>query len=164
MGQVEGPSQQQASLETGPTAALRALEDQGVALDTLLEGAWAVLLNRYSSESSVFIGVDISARPDGVAVDPIGAYRHALPLRVTPSGGESLLSWFKKLEEQKAELRRYNYYSLAHLYESGVIPERVRVFESQVKIAHCEFSNANFNNLLASRFLVQDATTCPLSL
>jgi amino acid adenylation domain-containing protein len=166
IGRVEGTShaQQQASLETGSTAALRALEDQGIALETLLEGAWAVLLNRYSGESSVFIGVDISARPDGVNVDPGGAYRHTLPLRVTTTGGESLLSWFRKLEEQKAELRRYNYYSLARLYESGVIPTDVRAFESEVKIAHCEFPNANFNNLLTSRFLVQDTATCPLSL
>jgi amino acid adenylation domain-containing protein len=166
IGQVEGASRsrQQASLETGATAALRALEDQGVALDTLLEGAWALLLNRYSGESSVFIGVDISARPHDVAVDPVGAYRHALPLCVATPGGESLVSWFRKLEEQKAELRRYNYYSLAPLYESGVIPERVRAFESQVKIAPCEFPNANFKSLLVSRFRVQDATTCPLSL
>ena len=166
IGQVEGAShaQQQAWLETGPTAALLELEGQGVALDTLLEGAWALLLNRYSGESSVFIGVDVSARPDGVAVDPAGAYRHTLPLRVTTPGGESLLSWFRKLEAQKAELRRYNYCSLAHLYESGVIPAHVRAFESQVKVAHCEFPNASFNNLLTSRFLVQDTTTCPLSL
>jgi amino acid adenylation domain-containing protein len=166
IGQVEGASyaRQQAWLETGSTAALRALEDQGVTLDTLLEGAWAVLLNRYTGESSVFIGVDISARPDGVAVDPVGAYRQTLPLRVTTAGRESLLSWFRKLEEQKAELRRYNYCSLAHLYESGVIPAHVRAFESQVKIAHCEFPNANFNNMLTSRFSIQDSTTCPLSL
>ena len=166
IGQVEGTShaQLQAWLETGSTAALRALEDQGVALDTLLEGAWAVLLNRYSGESSVFIGVDISAHPVGLAVDPIGAYRHTLPLRVTTTGGESLLSWFRKLEEQKAELRRYNYCSLARLYESGVIPAHVRAFESQVKIANCEFPNANFNDLLTSRFSIHDTTTCPLSL
>jgi amino acid adenylation domain-containing protein len=163
---VEGTShaRQQASLETETTTALRALQDQGVALDTLLEGAWALLLNRYSGESSVLIGVDVSARPDGATVDPIGAYRHTLPLRVTTSGSESLLSWFRKLQEQKAELRRYNYCSLARLYESGVIPAHVRAFESQVKIARCEFPNAQFNNLSTSRFLVSDTTTCPLSL
>ncbi|HET6978710.1 MAG TPA: amino acid adenylation domain-containing protein [Pyrinomonadaceae bacterium] len=165
-GHVEASSHapQQVPLETGSTAALRALENQGIALDTLLEGAWAMLLSRYSGESSMFIGVDISARPDGVTVDPVGAYRHTLPLRVTTTGRESLLSWFRKLEEQKAELRRYNYCSLARLYESGVIPAQVRAFATQVKIAHCEFPNANFNNLLTSRFLIHDSTMCPLSL
>lgn len=163
--QAEGAAelaQQQASLEIGPTLALRTLQDRGVALNTLIEGAWAVLLTRYSGESSVFIGVDVSARPNGIAVDPVGAYRLTLPLRVTTTGREPVLSWFRKLEQQKAELRRFNYCSLSRLYKSGVIPTDVRVFETQVRIANCEFPN--LNNLRASRFLIGETTACPLSL
>src|SRR5215213_7687112 len=70
-------ARKQAWFEAGPTAALRALKGQGVALETLLEGAWSVLLNRYRGESSVFIGVDVSARQTG----SVGPFRHALPLR-----------------------------------------------------------------------------------
>ena len=116
--------------EARPTAALRALKAQGVALDTLLEGAWSLLQNSHSGESNLFIGVDVSAREKGL----VAAFRHALPLRVTTEGSDSVLSWLKQLEEQKTELRRYNYCSVAQLYESGVIPPPVRAFKTEVRV------------------------------
>ncbi|HKN84844.1 MAG TPA: amino acid adenylation domain-containing protein, partial [Pyrinomonadaceae bacterium] len=162
-------TQQQAWLEAAPTAALRDLERQGIAFETLIEGAWAVLLNRYSGESSVVIGVDISARPDGetIAADPVGAFRHALPLRVRTRDGKSLLSWLKELEKQKTELRRYNYCSLARLYESGVIPADVGPFEAQVRtwsqIKNPAFIRLN-PRLTYSRFRIRETTASPLNL
>jgi amino acid adenylation domain-containing protein len=165
-GQVEGIAyfaQQQAWLEAGPTAALRGLESQGIALDTLIEGAWAVLLDRYSGDSSVVIGIDISARPQGKTVDPVGAFRHALPLRVSTRSRDSSLSWLKKVENQKADLRRYNYCSIARLYESGVIPADVLPFESQVKLWQ-DLNGEHITGLDVSQFRIRETTVYPLSL
>jgi len=149
----------QAWLEAGPRAALRALEGQGVALDTLLEGAWSLLLNCYRGESTLFIGVDVSARDTG----SLGAFRHALPLRVTTEGRDSVLSWLKQLEQQKTELRRYNYCSLAHLYESGVIPPPVRAFKSEVRVFD-HSGPTTVAGLEISQLSIRETTASPLTL
>lgn len=152
-------AQQQAWLEPETTAALRSLERDGVSLDTLIEGAWAVLLNQYSGESSVIIGVDVQASEKNL----VGAFRHGLPLPVRTEGGESLLSWFKQLEEQKAELRRYRHCSLAHLYESGIVPSPVRAFETQVRVL-ANSEPAPIEGLEISPLLIRETTASPLSL
>ncbi len=160
--QVEGtanPARQQAWLEPAATAALRSLARDGVSLDTLIEGAWAVLLNQYSGESSVIIGVDAAAGGKGLA----GAFRHALPLRMTTEGGESLLSWFKQIEGQKAELRRYSHCALAHLYESGIIAPPVRAFETQVRVLD-NSEPAPTESLEISQLQIRETTTSPLTL
>jgi amino acid adenylation domain-containing protein len=160
--QAEGTArlaQQQAWLEPGTTAALRSLERDGISLDTLIEGAWTVLLNRYSGESSVIIGVDVPAGETSL----VGAFRHALPLHVRTGGGESLLSWFKQIEEQKAELLRYNYCSLAHLYESGIMSSHVRAFETQVRVLD-NSEPAPPEGLEISQLLIRETTASPLSL
>src|ERR1043165_9311570 len=155
----EYQARKQVWFDAGPTAALRALEGQGVALDTLVEGAWSLLLNSYQGESSLFSGVDVSARETGL----VGAFRHALPLRVTTEGSHSVLSWLKQLEKQKTELRRYNYCSLASLYESGVVPPPVRAFKSEVRVFDTS-APAILDGLEISQLSIRETTASPLTL
>lgn len=55
-------SSQQAHLSTEETVALQALvRQQGVTMSSLIQGVWALLLNRYSGEAEVVFGVTGSA-------------------------------------------------------------------------------------------------------
>ena len=66
----------------------RALEEfarrHQVTLNTLVQGAWAILLSRTSGERDVLFGVTVSGRPaELVGVETmVGLFINTLPLRV----------------------------------------------------------------------------------
>ncbi|MDY7096361.1 MAG: condensation domain-containing protein, partial [Acidobacteriota bacterium] len=84
-------------------------------LNTLVQGAWALLLARYSRTRDVVFGVTVSGRPpalEGVE-QMIGLFINTLPLRVQLAPDAEVGSWLQKLQEQQAELGQYEYSSLA---------------------------------------------------
>ena len=64
-------------------------------LNTFIQGAWALLLSRYSGEEDVIFGATVSGRPaslDGVETI-VGPFINTLPLRVRATSGRRLLPW-----------------------------------------------------------------------
>jgi len=62
--QEERYDEQQIKLSAATTAALQSLARQHqLTLNTLFQGAWAVLLSRYSCENQVVYGCGVSGRP-----------------------------------------------------------------------------------------------------
>ena len=76
---------QQLRLSGATTAALRSLaRRQRLTLNTLVQGAWALVLSRYSGEEDVVFGVTVAGRPADLAgVESIaGLFINTLPVRV----------------------------------------------------------------------------------
>jgi len=61
--QEERYDEQQIKLSAATTAALQSLARHQLTLNTLFQGAWAVLLSRYSCENQVVYGCGVSGRP-----------------------------------------------------------------------------------------------------
>jgi amino acid adenylation domain-containing protein len=117
--------EQVARLPPGAVEALRALARRGeLALSTLAEGAWAVLLSRYSREPDVLFGVMAPGRPAELpgADARVGALFNVLPRRVEVPPEEPVLPWLVRLQAQRHESARF-----AHLS-----PSRMRAL-SEVK-------------------------------
>jgi len=103
-----------------------------------MQGAWALLLNRYSGERDVVFGVTVSGRSADVAgIDSmLGLFINGLPFRVNVSGEEPLLPWLAALQREQAEARQYESTSLLQIQEwvgwTGTSPlfETVVVFEN----------------------------------
>ncbi len=120
-------------LPAGPTAHLNRLaRQQQVTLGTIFQGAWALLLSRYSGTEDVLFGVTVSGRPaDLPGVESmVGLFINTLPLRVAAPETASLLPWLKDLQFRQTALRQFEYSSLAQIQEWSVLPRGTALFET----------------------------------
>src|SRR5260370_18610580 len=99
---------------------------------TILEGAWGLLLSRYSGRSEVVFGVTVSGRPaELTGVERmVGLFINTLPQRVKVKDEQTVGEWLSGLQAEQAERRQYEHSPLvAGQGWSGVPPGRP-LFES----------------------------------
>ncbi|HYO92286.1 MAG TPA: amino acid adenylation domain-containing protein, partial [Pyrinomonadaceae bacterium] len=114
-------------------AVLRAFaRQQRLTLNTVIQGAWALLLSRYSRESDVVFGAVVSGRPAALpdVEAMIGLFINTLPVRVRIDGDESVGEWLKQLQENQVEMRQYEYSSLVQVQGWSEVPRGLPLFES----------------------------------
>jgi len=122
-----------AELPEDRTARLKQLvQQQRVTLNTAVQGAWALLLGRYSGETKVVFGATVSGRPpDLVGIDrTIGLFINTLPIAVTLPRDGDLWSWLRDLQAFNLELRQFEYSSGELVREHGEIPASSPLYES----------------------------------
>ena len=107
--QSEICDEQQIRLSTSTTSALQFLaQEQRLTLNTIVQGAWALLLSHYSGENDVVFGVTVSGRPaDLPEVETmVGLFINTLPLRVGVSPEARILPWLKWIQVRQVEMRQ----------------------------------------------------------
>jgi hypothetical protein len=87
-------------------------------LNTILQGAWAVLLSRYTGQQDVCFGGTVSGRPADLtgAESMVGMLINTLPVRVQAAEDAELLAWLKGLQERQAEVRQYDWTPLVDIH------------------------------------------------
>jgi amino acid adenylation domain-containing protein/non-ribosomal peptide synthase protein (TIGR01720 family) len=124
---------QQRRLSTELTRDLETLaHEHQLTVNTLLQGAWGLLLSRHSGRDDVLFGGTVSGRPAVLAGvgDTVGLFINTLPVRVQVKKGTTLLPWLKDLQEQQLEARQYEYTPLIELHGWSELPRHVQLFES----------------------------------
>jgi hypothetical protein len=103
-------------------------------LNTFVQGAWAMLLSRYSSEEDVVFGATVSGRPTALtgAESMIGLFINTLPVRVLVWREATLLPWLQELQTHQAQVRQYDYSPLMEIQGCSEVPRRQPLFESIV--------------------------------
>ncbi|MFW6357634.1 MAG: amino acid adenylation domain-containing protein [Chroococcales cyanobacterium] len=122
--------------------------EHSLTLNTLIQGAWAILLSRYSGESDVVFGATVSGRPmnlKGVET-MVGLFINTLPVRATLPKETSLISWLQALQSQQLEMRQYEYSPLVKVQSWSEFPFGTSLFNSIVV-----FENYPVNPEVASR-------------
>ncbi|HSK77696.1 MAG TPA: amino acid adenylation domain-containing protein [Thermoanaerobaculia bacterium] len=113
--------------------ALEALARQHqLTLNTLLQGAWSLLLGRYADRSDVVFGGVVSGRPydlDGVE-SMVGMFINVLPVCVQVDLGARLVPWLRAIQEHQIEQREYEYSALEQIQAWSGVPHEVRLFDS----------------------------------
>ena len=101
-------------------------------VNTLVQGAWALLLSRYSGESDVVFGVTTSGRsPMILGVESmVGLFISTQPMRVLISEAVELIPWLKSLQAQQVESEQYSYSFLADIQKWSEVPQGMPLFES----------------------------------
>jgi amino acid adenylation domain-containing protein/non-ribosomal peptide synthase protein (TIGR01720 family) len=120
-------------LDATATERLGALVKQHrLTLNTIVQGAWALLLARYSGQSDVVFGVTVSGRPPELPeVDTIvGLFINTLPLRVDVAGEQALLPWLRGLLQQNLTLRQYEHTPLVDIQRWSALPRGQDLFGS----------------------------------
>ena len=131
----DGYAVEGARLAAADTSALQALARQhGLTLNTLVQGAWALLLSRYSDADDVIFGATVAGRPpELVGSDAmVGLFINTLPVRAQVQHDAPLLAWLQQLQAQQAELRRYEYSPLVRVQGWSDVPRGLPLFESVV--------------------------------
>ncbi|MFC9431620.1 amino acid adenylation domain-containing protein, partial [Streptomyces sp. NPDC056987] len=105
-------------------------------LNTVVQGAWALLLSRYAGESDVCFGATVSGRPAELPgmESTVGNFLNTLPVRIRTagSGGESLLDWLGRIQSEQAEARGYEHLALRDIRRCAELPSGTELFESLV--------------------------------
>lgn len=120
-------------LSNTETAALQSFaRQQQLTLNTIMQGAWAILLSRYSGEEDIVFGGVVSGRPTTLAgvESMVGVFINTLPVRVSINPQEFLISWLKQLQIQQNEVRQYEYTPLIEIQKWSGIPNGQPLFET----------------------------------
>ncbi|HEX2271488.1 MAG TPA: amino acid adenylation domain-containing protein, partial [Pyrinomonadaceae bacterium] len=105
---------------------------QQVTVNTVIQGAWAVLMSRYSGERDVVYGITVAGRPaelPGVE-QMVGLFINALPLRVQVESDAEVGRWLQRLQAEQAEMRQYEYSPLVAVQGWSELERGVGLFET----------------------------------
>ncbi len=133
--QTDGCDEREVKLSVVTTAALQSVAKQHqLTLNTLVQGAWALLLSCYSGQEDVVFGAVTSGRPPilAKAESMVGLFINTVPIRVKVSPEEFLLPWLQKIKAQLVEARQYEYCPLVKVQGWSEIPKDLSLFESIV--------------------------------
>ncbi|HEV2707212.1 MAG TPA: amino acid adenylation domain-containing protein [Pyrinomonadaceae bacterium] len=125
-------ARQEARLTTAETAALHAFaRSSQLTLSTLVHGAFALLLSRYTTEDEIVFGTTVSGRPPALAgvEEMVGLFINTLPVRVRVAPQVSVRRWLGNLQTKLAALRDYEYSSLAEIQGWSDVPRGQSLFE-----------------------------------
>ena len=141
-GSGEVALERQVRLPAAVTTALQALaRSRQLTLSTLIQGAWSLLLSRYSGVSDVLFGVTVSGRPPELpgVESMVGMFINVLPLRVEVTEESYLIPWLRKLQADLVELRRFETIPLSRIRTWSDIPAGMPLFESIVTVQNLPF-------------------------
>ncbi len=101
-------------------------------LSTLVHGAWALLLSRYSGERDIIFGSTVSGRPaELMGVESmVGLFINTLPVRAQFSPQDLVLDWLKEFQDYLLELRQYEHSPLVDVQGWSEVRRDQPLFES----------------------------------
>lgn len=104
----------------------------GLTLNTVVQGAWGLLLMRFAAVHDVVFGATVSGRsaaiPDVESI--VGLFINTLPVRVRAPGNEPITEWLRGIQRQQAESRQYEYTALAEIQQLSQTPNGSALFSS----------------------------------
>nr|WP_231670471.1 non-ribosomal peptide synthase/polyketide synthase [Pseudomonas quasicaspiana] len=110
---------------------------QKVTLNTVVQSAWLLLLQRYTGQQSVAFGATVSGRPAGLkgVEQQIGLFINTLPVIATPQPEQALSDWLQTVQADNLALREHEHTPLADIQRwsgqgSDALFDSILVFEN----------------------------------
>ncbi|MEE4300807.1 MAG: MupA/Atu3671 family FMN-dependent luciferase-like monooxygenase [Pseudomonadales bacterium] len=138
-GEPSGRGEVVRVLDAATTSRLSALcTERGFSLNTLLQGAWALLLGRWSGERDVVFGATRAGRAhSGDQADAIvGCLINTLPVRTSVTGRETVAEWLLALRERERAVRDHEQTPLMALQGWSEVGAGQGLFESLIVFDH----------------------------
>jgi amino acid adenylation domain-containing protein len=127
------PGEQEIGLSESVTAALKSLaRKNGFTLNTVLQGAWALLLSRYSREEDIMFGAIRACRRLNVpgAGGIVGLLINTVPVRVRVVPDMTVAPWLQTLRAAWNALRDFEHTPLAKVQGWSGLPHGQPLFET----------------------------------
>ncbi len=125
-------TQKEISLSASITNNLKTLaKNHQFTLNTLIQGAFAILLSRYCNQDDIVFGATSSGRPATLtgSESMVGLFINTLPVRVQVDPQASLINWLQQLQTQQIEALQYEYSPLLEIQSWSEIPRGSTLFE-----------------------------------
>jgi amino acid adenylation domain-containing protein len=111
---------------------------QKLTLNTLVQGAWALLIHRLTGSADVIFGVTVSGRPADLrdVEKMVGLFINTVPLRTQINADTRVIVWLKELQRQQFEARQFDYSPLmlirqwSEISGSGPLFDTLLAFEN----------------------------------
>ncbi|MGH8486727.1 MAG: condensation domain-containing protein, partial [Pseudomonas sp.] len=89
----------------------------GLTLNTLVQAAWLLLLQRYTGQQRVCFGATVAGRPASLpqAGDMLGLFINTLPIVQSPQPQQRVGEWLEQLQAYNLEVRDHEHASLADI-------------------------------------------------
>ncbi|HEY4748702.1 MAG TPA: condensation domain-containing protein, partial [Steroidobacteraceae bacterium] len=102
-------------------------------VNTLVQGAWALLLARYGGSDDVVFGVTVAGRPAELEVErTVGLFINTLPLRIAVTPAQPVVHWLRDLPARQTELLEHQYAPLSEVQRWSEVPAGTPLFDSIV--------------------------------
>jgi amino acid adenylation domain-containing protein len=113
---------------------LKLAQEYELTPNTFIQGAWALLLSRYSGDRDVLFGVTVAGRPTDLAgvESIIGLFINSLPLRLDVTPNLPLIEWLKQLLARNYRIREFEYPPLVQIQQWSDLPSGQALFNSLV--------------------------------
>ncbi len=147
-----------------PATLSTAAREHGLTVNTLVQGAWALLLARHGGVDDVVFGTTVSGRPaDLPGVESIiGMFINTVPTRITPPGDDTtVLDWLRAVQAEQSEARRFDHVALSDIRAATGLP----LFDSMIAFENYPVDEAAVtgSGLTVAGVEGMDTTTFPLS-
>ncbi|WP_408890509.1 non-ribosomal peptide synthase/polyketide synthase [Myxococcus faecalis] len=130
---LSGRGGQELRLGAEETAALVAFaRQQGITQSTLVQGAWAVVLGRYSGRDDVVFGATVAGRPAELTdfESMVGLFINSIPVRVRMPSEARVGTWLRELQGWMQEARQYESTPLVDVRRWSEVPSGEPLFET----------------------------------
>ncbi|MDU9390189.1 non-ribosomal peptide synthase/polyketide synthase [Pseudomonas sp. zfem002] len=111
--------------------------EQRVTLNTLVQAAWLLLLQRYTGQSSVTFGATVAGRPTELAgiEEQLGLFINTLPVVTSPRSEQSVAAFVQQLQAQNIALREFEHTPLYEVqrwagWSGEALFDNILVFEN----------------------------------
>ncbi|HEX2076750.1 MAG TPA: amino acid adenylation domain-containing protein [Longimicrobium sp.] len=100
--------------------------------NTVVQGAWALLLSRYGGSRDVVFGVTMSGRPAALAgaEQTVGLFINTLPARVAVPEAQGVLPWLHEVQRGHAGLQQHGHVPLVQVHGWSAVPRDQPLFET----------------------------------
>ncbi|MBB4926159.1 non-ribosomal peptide synthetase [Kitasatospora kifunensis] len=133
---AERPERVELEFSTEQTQALLdAARSHGLTLNSLVQGAWGILLGTLTGRSDVLFGAAVSGRPAELAgaEEIVGLLINTVPVRVRLDRGETVAELLTTVQAEQAALTPYHHTALTDLHAvtgQGALFDTLLVFEN----------------------------------
>ncbi|WP_240338559.1 condensation domain-containing protein, partial [Pseudomonas cichorii] len=111
--------------------------EQRVTLNTLVQSAWLLLLQRYTGQASVTFGATVAGRPADLpgVEEQLGLFINTLPVIASPRPEQTVADWVQHVQAKNLALREFEHtplYDIQRLAASGgeALFDNILVFEN----------------------------------
>ena len=118
------------------------MKREGLSLNTLVQGMWAILLSRYSGEDDIVFGATKTTRRAFAGAESmVGPLIVTVPVRVRVCSEAPLIAWLRELRAEWLSYRDYDHAPLTLIQQSSEISRGASLFETFVVFENGAFDD-----------------------
>ncbi|MCZ6834527.1 MAG: LLM class flavin-dependent oxidoreductase [Planctomycetota bacterium] len=155
--------------ETATTRLMEMSRRHDATMNNFVQGAWALLLSRYTNSSDVLFGAARAGRRSSVegAQDMVGHFINTVPVRMKLDSQQTVIEWFQDIRADQRDVWKHEQTPLVDIQSWSEVPSGRHLFDTILV-----FDNFHLNTYLQNQggawsnrhFELVEKTNFPLTL